>query len=181
MPRARPVAGAAAVLTALLLQATLVGPLTATVTGPVAIGLPAVLVAAVALVDGPGAGMALGFAAGLIADLGSNHPGGVLAVSWLALGLLAGVVGERRSLVSDVLAVGVTCALVAGLSSLLLVALHADGATVRLALRGVPVAAVVAGLLAVAVVPLTRAVLRSPTLRPPRPLPPELLVGRHDG
>lgn len=181
MHRVRPVAAAAAIVTALLLQATLVGPLTTAVLGPVATGLPAVLVAAVALVDGPGAGMSLGFAAGLIADLGSDHPAGVLALGWLGLGLLAGVLGERRRLVADVLTITLTCAAAAGVTSLLLVAVHADGAAVGFALRTLPAAALVAGLLAVPVLPLVRAALRSPTLRPPHPVPPDLLVGRSDG
>ena len=64
----------------------LVGPLTV----PVPVSLPALLVAAVALVDGPGVGMAFGFAAGLLADLGSEHPAGVLALCWMAWAWSAG-------------------------------------------------------------------------------------------
>jgi hypothetical protein len=79
MNRARVAAALAALLTALLLQATLIGP----VTMPLPVSLPALLVAAIALVDGPGAGLAFGFAIGLIADLGSEHPAGVLALCWL--------------------------------------------------------------------------------------------------
>ena len=84
MTRARVAAALAAIITALLLQATLVAPVTA----PWPVSLPAVLVAAVALVDGPATGMSLGFAAGLVADLGSHHPAGVLALCWLGVGLL---------------------------------------------------------------------------------------------
>ena len=56
------------------------------------------LVAAVALVDGPAPACRFGFAAGLLADLGSDHPAGVLALCWLgrrhwSCGLLA----DRRS------------------------------------------------------------------------------------
>jgi hypothetical protein len=71
----------AALLTALLLQATLVGPLAMSVP----VSLPAVLVAAVALVDGPATGMSFGFTVGLFADLGSSHPAGVLALSGVKL------------------------------------------------------------------------------------------------
>ncbi len=61
MTRIRALAALAAIITALLLQATLVAPLTM----PVPISLPALVVAAVALSDGPGAGLSFGFATGL--------------------------------------------------------------------------------------------------------------------
>jgi hypothetical protein len=38
-------------------------------------------------------GLGLGFATGLLADLGSDHPAGVLALCWMAAGYAAGVVG----------------------------------------------------------------------------------------
>ena len=83
----RLVAAAAAVLTALLLQAALVGP----VSGLVMVSLPAVLVAVVALREGPATGLVLGFVCGLLADLGSTHPAGVLALVWLLLGAACGL------------------------------------------------------------------------------------------
>ena len=85
MTRSRIAAALAGILTVLLLQATLVAP----VCTPFAVSLPAVLVAAVALVDGPATGISFGFAAGLMADLGSRHPAGVLALCWLGVGLRA--------------------------------------------------------------------------------------------
>src|SRR5947209_2068432 len=106
MTRARVAAAAAGIVTALLLQATLVGPLS----GWVPISLPAVLVAAVGLVDGPATGMSFGFAAGLVADLASSHVAGVLALCWMGVGTLAGLVADRRSLRKDALTAGVVSA-----------------------------------------------------------------------
>ena len=85
----RALVGLAAIVTALLVQATVVGPLTMAV--PVSLGLVAVL--SVAVLAGPGTGIALGFGAGLLADLASFHPIGVLALTWMAGGLLAGCAG----------------------------------------------------------------------------------------
>ena len=106
MTRARVAAALAAILTALLLQATVIAP--ATVPWPVS--LPAVLVAAVALVDGPATGMSFGFAAGLIADLGSHHPAGVLALCWLGVGPAVRDAGRpAAALRRDALIAGVAC------------------------------------------------------------------------
>ncbi|MEP6851326.1 MAG: hypothetical protein ABJA87_01460 [bacterium] len=85
----RPIAGLAAIVTVLLLQATVIGPLTV----PLPVSLPAVLVAAVGLRAGPAAGIGFGFSAGFLGDLGSDHPAGVLALVWLGVGLTAGVLG----------------------------------------------------------------------------------------
>ena len=82
-------AGAAAVVTAMLVQATVVGPLVY----PVPVSLPLLVVVGVALLSGPSTGIALGFGAGLLADLTSQHPVGVLALAWLGAGVLAGLVG----------------------------------------------------------------------------------------
>jgi len=112
-------------ITALLLQATLVGPLTL----PVPVSIAAVLVAAVALVDGPATGMSFGFSLGLIADLGSRHPAGVLALSWLALGLLAGSASARRSVRGDAAIAGILCAVSSTAAAMLLIVVHADGVT----------------------------------------------------
>ena len=175
MTRARVVAAIATILTALLLQATVIGPWAA----PVPVSLPAVLVAAVALVDGPGAGMAFGFAAGLVADLGSSHPAGVLALCWMGIGLLCGQAADRNSVRRDAATAAVICTLGTLAAGLLLTAVHADGAS----LGGSFLHAVPAGLgdalLALAVVPAARAFLRSETLRAPHPMLPELnLAGR---
>ncbi len=85
MNRAR-LAAARRLLTALVLQATLVGP--AHRRRP---GQPARAARRGDRLRGrAGAGMAFGFAAGLIADLGSAHPAGVLALCWLGVGLVCG-------------------------------------------------------------------------------------------
>ncbi|MDT4894644.1 MAG: hypothetical protein QOE97_3679 [Pseudonocardiales bacterium] len=176
MTRLRVVAGLAAMLTALVLQAGLVAP----VTVPVPVSLPAVLIAAVALVDGPAAGLSLGFAAGLIADLGSRHPAGVLALAWLALGLAAGQLAGRRSVRADAAVVAVLCAATALGSGMLLTVLHADGATAVAALRGLVPAGLADAVLALAVVPIVRRFLNADALRPPAPLR-ELVLGGSRG
>src|ERR1700709_2482824 len=97
MTRGRVAVAAAGIVTALLLQAAVVGP----VVSPYAVSLPLVLVAAVGLVDGPATGLGFGFAAGLVADLGSAHPAGVFALVWMGVGLLCGLVADRQSLRRD--------------------------------------------------------------------------------
>ena len=82
-------AGLAAVITAMLVQAALVGPLVY----PVPVSLPLLLVVGVAVLCGPSTGVPLGFGAGLFADLNSEHPVGLFALAWLGAGLVAGVVG----------------------------------------------------------------------------------------
>ena len=82
-------AGLAAVLSAVLVQATVVGPLVY----PVPVSLPLLVVVAVAVLCGPSTGIALGFGAGLLADLSSRHPVGLLALTWLGAGIIAGIVG----------------------------------------------------------------------------------------
>lgn len=173
MRRYRVVAALAAILTGLLLQATLVAP----VAGQYPVSLPAVLVVAVGMVDGPAAGLSFGFAAGLVADLGSHHPAGVLALCWLGAGLLAGVVGERRSLRRDALVCGALAGAAGAAATALLVLVHngvVAGEVVRYALP----ATLVEIALAVAVVPLVRALLHTGTLRAPHPAYTELAVGR---
>ena len=70
MKRSRVIAAVTAMLTAMLLQATLVAPLTL----PVPVSLPAVTVVAIALVDGPGAGMAVEDAEALARHLNGDRP-----------------------------------------------------------------------------------------------------------
>jgi hypothetical protein len=82
-------AGLATLITAMLLQATLIGPLFV----PLPASLPLVVIASIALLTGPSTGITLGFAGGLLVDLGSQHPVGVLALTWLGAGLAAGVLG----------------------------------------------------------------------------------------
>lgn len=176
MTRARVAAAMAGILTALLLQATLVAPVSA----PFAVSLPAVLVAAVALVDGPATGMSFGFAAGLVADLGSRHPAGVLALSWLGVGLLCGTLADRRSLRRDALTAGVVCGLASSAATLLLALVHAGG-TVWDAVRDVVPAGIGDALLALVLVGLVRRMLHTDSLRAPHSVLTELAMGPRRG
>lgn len=175
--RIRIVAAVAAIITALLLQATLVAPLAL----PIPASLPAVLVAAVALVDGPGSGMAFGFVCGLGADLGSYHPAGLLALTWLGVGVLAGALADRRGVRADALTAALVCAAASAVATLLLTLVHSGGATAWLALRQLVPAGVLDGLLALAVVPAVRAFLRTDTLRAVQPQLAELRPGPSGG
>lgn len=168
MTASRGAAGLAATITAVLLQATLVGP----VTLPWAVSLPAVLVAATALLAGPATGTVLGFTVGLVTDLAGDHRVGVLALSWLLLGIAAGMVGElvrgnhaRR--VSHAAAVAVLCA-VATLGATCLDAALEPAARADLGRAAVAVAPGAAGdaVLAFLLLPLVGWALRSPALRP---------------
>lgn len=167
MTPVRLVAALAALLTALLLQASLIGPLTV----PVPVSLPALLVAAIALVDGPGAGLSFGFAAGLIADLGSEHPAGVLALCWLGIGLVCGVCASRQaSLRRDAAFAALVCGLAGIVASVLLAIVDADSSDIALALRDAIPTTLFDALLGLAVVPLVRVFLRTDALRAPRPV-----------
>jgi rod shape-determining protein MreD len=173
LTRARVAAAAAGTLTALLLQATLVAP----VTMPVPVSLPAVLVAAVALVDGPAAGMSFGFAVGLMADLGSQHPAGVLALCWMVVGLLCGTVADRRSLRRDAVTAGVVCGLASGAATLLLALVRSRASAADAITYTVP-AMIMDALLALAVVAVVRRMLRADSLRAPHPVYTDLVVRR---
>jgi rod shape-determining protein MreD len=161
---------AAAILTALLLQATIVGPLTF----PAPVSLPALMVIVVAIYAGPGVGLALGFSTGLIADLGSDHPAGVQALGWMAAGLVAGVVGglavERgygtRGVAALAAAIGATAAVGVGL---LLALLGSHGATLGLAVRSLIPVGLLEALLGLLLVPMVRWLLRSQGIRASRP------------
>jgi cell shape-determining protein MreD len=170
--RSRLLAAIAGIVTVLVLQATLVGPAFT----PYPVSLPAVLVAAVAFVDGPATGLSLGFATGLVADLGSAHPAGVLALCWLGVGLVAGTVADRRSVARDALSAGLVCA--AGtVAATLLLALVGSGATVWDAVRYALPAGLGDVVLALVLVPLTRAMLHTHSLRAPRPVHRHVLIG----
>jgi cell shape-determining protein MreD len=177
MTRARVFAGAAALLTALLLQATLVGPLAMLVP----VSLPAILVAAVALGNGPATGISFGFTVGLVADLASSHPAGVLALTWLGLGLVCGLAADRRTVIGDAAVAAVACTVASFFATVLLIVVHAGGATVWLAVRTAVPAGLGDALLALAVVPLVRAALRTDRLRAPRVLTGQLGVGSARG
>jgi rod shape-determining protein MreD len=174
MSRARLVAALAAALTALLLQAVLVAPVTA----PWPLSLPAVLVAAVALIDGPATGMSFGFAVGLLADLGSNHPAGVLALCWLGVGLLCGMLADRRGLRRDALTAGLVCAAGSFVATLFLAVVHA-GAEAMDAITYVLPAAAGDIVLAFGVLAVARRMLHTESLRAPHPVYTDLaMVGR---
>jgi cell shape-determining protein MreD len=160
----------AAILTALLLQATLVAP----VTVPYAVSLPAVLVAAVALVDGAGSGMAFGFATGLVADLGTTHPAGVLALCWTGVGVVCGIGASRGRLRRDAVAAGCVCALAASAAILLLALVGAGGVDPWTAITHLVPVAIGDGLLGLVLIPVVRRFLRSEHLRAPHPVFTEL-------
>ena len=176
----RLLAGIAAILTALVLQATLISPLTM----PFPVSLPAVLVASVALTAGPSTGIALGFTAGLFADLGSEHPAGVLALCWLGVGVLCGVLaGQVSRLREAALACGIVCGVTSGVVILLLTVLGSSGANVGLSARDTIPAALGDGLLGLLVLPMVRAMLRTEALCAQRPIAtrsaPRSPAGRH--
>jgi len=176
MTRGRLAGAAAGVLTALLLQATVVGPALA----PLAVSLPAIVVAAVALVDGPATGLAFGFVMGLVADLGSRHPAGILALAWLAVGLVCGLAADRHGLLRDALAAGLAVGVAGCVAGGLLVVVHAGGTLREVAAGAVPALAADV-VLAVPLVALVRRMLRTETLRAPQPVLIELPVGNHRG
>ena len=176
MRRHRIIGAVAAIVTALLLQATVVGPALA----PLAVSLPAVLVAAVALVDGPATGLAFGFTTGLVADLGSRHPAGVLALCWLAVGLLCGALADRHRLLRDVVIAGVAAGVAGAVAGGLLVLVH-EGGTLRQVASGLLPALALDVLLALPVCGLVRRMLRTDTLRAPHPVLTELPVGARRG
>jgi len=171
MTRIRIAAAIAAVLTCLALQSGVLAPLAISA----AISLPAVLVAAVALSDGPGAGIALGFAAGLIADLGSTHPAGVLALTWMGIGMVCGLAADRKSVRADAVIAATLCAVAASLATMLLTLLNADGASLTLAASQFLPTILGDGVLALVLVPLVRRALRADVLRAPRG--PVVLLG----
>ena len=75
--------GASSIITALLLQATVIGRLPLPGAAP---DLVLVLVIAFALAEGPMSGMATGFVAGLLADGMSAHEMGRLALAYALAG-----------------------------------------------------------------------------------------------
>jgi hypothetical protein len=166
----RAAAAIASVITVLLIQATLVGPLTF----PVPVSVPALVVIVVGIYAGPGIGLSLGFASGLLADLGSDHPAGVLALCWMATGMAAGVVGglatERGYQTRGVAGIAaVVGAASSWLVTVLLAILGSHAASVWLACRNLIPIGLVEALLALIVVPAVRSMLRSQGVRTPRP------------
>jgi rod shape-determining protein MreD len=171
MTRVRIAAAVASLLTALALQAGVVAPLSLSIP----ISLPALLVAAVALSDGPGAGIAFGFGAGLIADLGSSHPAGVFALTWMAIGIVCGLASSKSSMRSHALVAAGVCAVGAAASAGLLTLLNADSASISEAFRDFVPTFVGDGLIALVLIPLVHRFLRADALRAPRE--PVVLLG----
>lgn len=106
--------GAATVLTALLLQTTVVTRLPLPGVEP---DLLLVLVVAFALAEGPLSGMTTGFVAGLLSDLLSTHEVGRLALAYAVAGYLTGMLrddADRSSLLPfGAVALGGSAALLA--------------------------------------------------------------------
>lgn len=157
-------AAIAVALTALLLQMTLIGPLTPWAPA----SLPAVVVAAVAITAGPGAGLSMGFSLGLLADLGSSHPVGVLALTWLGLGAVVGRYADPRRARTSAITLAATGAAVAGIGAELLLALvQAHSIAVPSLPRQLVIALLLDTALLVLVLPAARSILghlRAPTL-----------------
>lgn len=98
--------GTLAVVTAALLELTLLARLPAFGGGRPALVL--VLVVACALSDGPAAGALVGFGGGLLLDLLGDHPVGLLAFTFCLVGYLAGLFAgqEERSTLVPLLVAG---------------------------------------------------------------------------
>jgi rod shape-determining protein MreD len=170
----RPVAALAAILTAMLLQAAVIAPAATAAT----VSLPAVLVAAVAVTDGAAAGLTLGFVTGLLADLASTHPAGVLALVWMLLGAVCGLAAPGRRVRADVITVSGCCVIAAAAATLLLSVVHGAGASAGAAAHALWPDLIGDVLLAVIVVPLVHVALRGETLRATHPTMPALGRGR---
>ena len=90
--------GVASVITAVLLQTTVIGRLPLPGVAP---DLVLVLVVAVAYAEGPMAGLVTGWCAGLVCDALSDHQLGRLALAYAVAGYVTGMVqdpGERSTL-----------------------------------------------------------------------------------
>ena len=162
MTPARLGAAATAILVALLLQATLVAPAMLSAQ----LSLPAVLVAAVALELGPGAGMSLGFATGLVADLGSAHAAGLLALCWLGLGIGCGLLaGPHRHAAAQAVLAAVAATVAGALATLGLTVVDEPGGTALGAVQSLLPSLAGNLVIAALVVPLTRRLLRADVLR----------------
>ena len=105
MTASRLLLGAVTVLTALLLQTTVIARLPLPGSVP---DLLLVLVLAYALVEGPLSGLVTGFLAGLCADLVADHQLGRLALAYAVVGYAVGLLEEdnERSVLVPFLAVG---------------------------------------------------------------------------
>lgn len=119
MSTPRALLAAVLVVSAVLLQTTLVAPLHLPYGRP---DLVLVVVVAVALAGGPTAGMAAGFGGGLLADLLSDHPAGLLALLLCVVGFATGLLPNemRRRILTGLGAVaGAAVAATLGYAGLL--------------------------------------------------------------
>jgi rod shape-determining protein MreD len=127
-----------------------------------------VLVAAVGLLEGPRTGMLTGFAAGLLADLSADHELGRLALAYVLVGFLAGLLQDDVGgpvvvpLVTGGVAAAVAVLAVAGLGVLLGDPRVTGGALWRSMASTVPYCAA----LTPVVVPPVAALLRRAARRP---------------
>lgn len=159
----RLIAATAAVLTVLSVQGGVITPLA----GPLFISLPAVLVAAVGVEAGPSAGMSIGFSAGLLADLGSRHPAGVLALAWLLLGLGCGRLPRgRRRAVTSIVTVAIATGVAGLLTMIVLDLIHAPSGSLTTTLSRAPLSLLGDVVLAAIVVAPVRGVVRTLAVRP---------------
>ncbi len=164
----RLIAAAAAVTSVLILQAMVIAPVTA----PLFVSLPAILVAAIGLEAGVSAGLSLGFSAGLLADLGSSHPAGVLAIGWLLLGLGCGLIAnQRRRLLVRAAVVGGATGLATLIAGLSLAFLGGPSTPVATVLTTAVPSALIDAAIALLVVPATRAVVGTLRVRVPNVAP----------
>jgi rod shape-determining protein MreD len=103
--------GAATVLTALLLQDTVVSALPLPGAAP---DLLLVLVVAYALVEGPMSGMVTGFVAGILADALADHALGRLALVYAVVGYATGFIEDDTERSTLVPFLGVAAGAIAG-------------------------------------------------------------------
>jgi rod shape-determining protein MreD len=153
---ARIFAAGLAVALVVLLQGTLVARVPLPGGSP---SLALLLVVGVALAAGPAAGLGCGFAAGLVIDLMSDHPAGVLAICLALVGFAVGLLetDPDRSAFWPMVVVGVSAAAAQLLFAALIGLLGNGGAA---AVDQLPAAVAYDVLLAPFVVPVVAAAER---------------------
>jgi rod shape-determining protein MreD len=152
-------AGAIAIVVALILQTTVFSRLPLPGNAP---NLLLVLVVAAGLAGGIPAGVGMGFFTGLAADLISDHPLGLLALVFLAVGLVAGRIEapSERSVFWPVVIVAVAAVASFVLYLVIYELIGRQGIDWRTQLRGLPEGVLYDVMLAPFVVPVVAAVVR---------------------